>query len=426
MRVLVVGGGGREHALVWKLAQSPRVERLFCAPGNAGIEMLATCVPIRATDMEGLLELVRREKIDLTVVGPEGPLAAGIVDRWESEGLKIFGPERRAAALEASKVFAKEFLQRHGIPTARAAVFSAPDAARAYVRSLGAPCVVKADGLAAGKGVVVAATVAEAERAIEDMMVRRVFGAAGEKVLIEEKLEGEEASVIALTDGRSVLPLLPAQDHKAVYDGDQGPNTGGMGAYAPAPVVGESTLQRVCQEILEPVVRGLAAEGVVYRGALYAGLMLTKDGPKVLEFNVRFGDPETQPLLYLLQSDLLPALEATREGRLDEVELSWHPGAALCVVLAAAGYPGAARLGDEIQGLEELAAEEEVMVFHAGTKREDGRWLTAGGRVLNVTARGRNLLEARERAYQAVKRLSFAGMHYRRDIGLKALKYLEG
>ncbi|RDV84831.1 phosphoribosylamine--glycine ligase [Ammonifex thiophilus] len=426
MRVLVVGGGGREHALVWKLAQSPRVERLYCAPGNAGIERLATCVPIKATDLEGLLAFARQEKIDLTVVGPEAPLAAGIVDLWEQAGLRIFGPSKQAATLEASKVFAKTLMQRYGIPTARAAIFASPEEAKACVRSWGAPCVVKADGLAAGKGVVVAATVEEAEKAIEDMMVRRVFGAAGKRVLIEEKLEGEEASVIALTDGKAVLPLLPAQDHKPVYDGDKGPNTGGMGAYAPAPMVNQAMLERVQKEILEPAVRGLAAEGVVYRGALYAGLMLTGEGPKVLEFNVRFGDPETQPLLYLLESDLLEALEAALDGRLEEVKLSWHPGAAVCVVLAAAGYPGPARTGDEIKGLEELEDKEGIMVFHAGTRREGGRFLTAGGRVLGVTARGKDVREARERAYEAVKHISFPGMHYRRDIGLKALKYLEG
>lgn len=420
MKVLVVGGGGREHALVWKIAQSPRVRKIFCAPGNAGIAQQAVCVGIKADDLDGLLAFARTEAVDLTVVGPEAPLAAGIVDAFEAAGLKVFGPRREAARLEASKVFAKELMLRYGVPTAKAAVFDSPEAAKEYVRRCGGPCVVKADGLAAGKGVIVAESTAEAEAAIAEMMEAKVFGPAGARVLVEERLSGEEASVLALTDGETVLPLLPAQDHKPVFDGDKGPNTGGMGAYAPAPAVTPDLLRRIESEILIRAVRGLREEGITYKGVLYAGLMLTEEGPRVLEFNVRFGDPEAQPLLCLLTSDLVEAMEAVVEERLAGVRLAWHPGAAVCVVLAAAGYPGSCRKGDVISGLEELPPE--VTVFHAGTALADGKFVTAGGRVLGVTARGANVRAAIERAYAAVGRISFAGMHYRRDIGQKALK----
>lgn len=420
MKVLVVGSGGREHALVWKIAQSPRVKRVFCAPGNAGIAQHAVCVGIKAEDIHGLLAFASSERVDLTVVGPEAPLAAGIADAFEAAGLKIFGPRREAARLEASKVFAKEVMLRHGVPTARAAVFDSPADAKDYARRLRGPCVVKADGLAAGKGVVVAQNTAEAEAAIAEMMEAKAFGAAGARVLIEERLHGEEASVLALTDGEAVLPLLPAQDHKPVYNGDRGPNTGGMGAYAPAPVVTPELLSRIEQEILIPTVQGLKAEGVAYKGVLYAGLMLTQDGPKVLEFNVRFGDPEAQPLLCLWAGDLVEALEAVTDGNLQDVKLTWHPGAAVCVVLASAGYPGGYRKGCVISGLGDLPPE--VMVFHAGTGLRDGRLVTTGGRVLGVTARGRDIHDAIRLAYEAVDRISFEGMHYRRDIGQKALK----
>jgi len=419
LKVLVIGGGGREHALVWKIAQSTRVQKLFCAPGNAGIAQHAVCVGTGAEDIEGLLTFARSEGVELTVVGPEAPLAAGIVDAFEAAGLRIFGPRREAARLEASKVFAKEVMLRHGVPTAKAAVFDSPDDAKEYVRRHG-PCVVKADGLAAGKGVVVAEGPAEAEAAIAEMMEAKAFGAAGARVLVEERLYGEEASVLALTDGETVLPLLPAQDHKPVYDGDKGPNTGGMGAYAPAPVVTPELLSRIEQEILIPTIRGLKAEGVTYKGVLYAGLMLTQDGPRVLEFNVRFGDPEAQPLLYLWAGDLVEALEAVADGRLRDVKSAWHPGAAVCVVLASAGYPGSYRKGFVISGLGDLPPE--VMVFHAGTALKDRKLVTAGGRVLGVTARGRDVREATRLAYEAVGRISFEGMHYRRDIGQKALK----
>ncbi len=419
MKVLVIGGGGREHALVWKISQSPRVRKIYCAPGNAGIAAQAECVDLSAEDVGGLLAFAQAEDVDLTVVGPEAPLAAGIVDVFEAAGLRIFGPGRAAARLEASKVFAKRVMQRYGIPTADGCVFDAPEAARKYVRQLSGPCVVKADGLAAGKGVIVADNYAEAEAAITDIMERKVFGAAGERLLVEERLYGAEASVMALTDGETVLPLLPAQDHKPVLDGDKGPNTGGMGAYAPAPAVTPALLRRIEAEILLPTVRGLAAEGIVYKGVLYAGLMLTPAGPRVLEFNVRFGDPETQPLLYLWAGDLIEAVEAVIDGELRGVKLAWHPGTAVCVVLAAAGYPGGYRKGDVINGLEDVPRD--IAVFQAGTARKDGCLVTAGGRVLGVTARGADAREAVERVYAAVGGINFDGMHYRRDIGQKAL-----
>ncbi|MEW5762142.1 MAG: phosphoribosylamine--glycine ligase [Bacillota bacterium] len=429
MRILVVGGGGREHALVWKLAQSPRVQKLFAAPGNAGIAELATCVDIAAEDTEGLLALVRQEKIDLTVVGPEAPLVGGLVDAFQKArcaGLlgsgRIFGPTRRAAAIEGSKVFAKELMQKYGIPTARAAVFDNPAAARSYIKELGAPCVVKADGLAAGKGVIVADDMAAALDAVEIIMVRRAFGAAGQRVLIEERLEGEEASVLAFSDGERVLPFLPAQDHKRIFDGDRGPNTGGMGAYAPAPACTPEVLREVEERILLPTVRALKAEGAPYVGVLYAGLMLTADGPKVLEFNARFGDPETQPLMCLMAGDLLELIEAALDGELERVRPVWHPGAAVCVVMAAEGYPGPYRKGDPIVGLADVPPD--VVVFHAGTARRDGELVTAGGRVLGVTARGADLAEAVARAYDAAGRIHFAGVHYRHDIGRKGLTRL--
>lgn len=420
MKVLVIGGGGREHALVWKIIQNPRVEKVFCAPGNAGIGQLAACLDIKAEDIKGLLTFARDEDISLTVVGPEAPLAEGIVDVFETAGLAVFGPRQKAARLEASKVFAKEIMLRCGVPTAKAGVFDAPEPAKEYIRRLNGPCVVKADGLAAGKGVIVADDPEEAEAAVTSIMEERAFGAAGGRILVEEKLTGEEASVMALTDGETVLPLLPAQDHKPVYDDDRGPNTGGMGAYAPAPVVSPNLLRRIEAEILLPTIRGLAAEGIVFKGVLYAGLMLTAEGPRVLEFNVRFGDPEAQPVLSLLENDLVDVIEAVIAGRLRRVKLTWRPGASVCVVLAAAGYPGSYRKGDVITGLEDMPSD--VIVFHAGTGLKDGRLVTAGGRVLGVTARGADVREAIDRAYKAVEGIKFEGMHFRRDIGRKALK----
>jgi len=420
MRILVVGGGGREHALVWKIAQSPRVKKIYAAPGNPGMDGLATCVSVAAEDIGGLTALARQEEIDLTVVGPEAPLAAGLADAFKAEKLRVFGPDAAGARIESSKAFAKRVMARAGVPTAAYREFTDYAEADAYVRRLDKPCVVKADGLAAGKGVIVADRPVEALQALEDMLTKGAFGDAGRRVLVEERLEGEEASVLAFTDGETVRPLLPAQDHKQVFDGDRGPNTGGMGAYAPAPVCTPEILRRVQDEILVPTVRALREEGIVYRGVLYAGLMITPSGPKVLEFNARFGDPEAQPLLALIKSDLVDVMEAVVEGRLDEITLSWEPGAAVCVVLAASGYPGAYPKGDVIEGLDE--AEQEALVFHAGTRRRNGQLVTAGGRVLGVTSRGAHLAEAIDRAYRAVSKIHFEGMHFRRDIGRKGLR----
>ncbi|RKO66970.1 phosphoribosylamine--glycine ligase [Desulfofundulus salinus] len=419
MKVLVVGGGGREHALVWKLKQSPRVKEIFCAPGNAGIASLARCVPIGAEDISGLVAFARQEKIDLTVVGPEGPLTMGIVDSFNEAGLAIFGPTARAAAIEGSKVLAKELMAKYDIPTARFAAFSDAGEAAAYIRKLNAPCVLKADGLAAGKGVIVCRTVEEALGAVEDIMVKGVFGAAGSRVVVEEYLTGQEVSILAFTDGETVIPMLPAQDHKQVYDGDRGPNTGGMGAYAPAPVCTPEVYQTALEKILIPTVRAMAAEGRPYRGVLYAGLMVTDEGPRVLEFNARFGDPEAQPVLMLLETDLVEVIEAVLSGRLAEKEIRWQPGAAVCVVLASGGYPGPYRKGYPISGLDRVPSD--VLVFHAGTALEDGRVVTAGGRVLGVTAAAETIAAAIEKAYAAVEQIHFEGMHYRRDIGRKAL-----
>jgi len=419
MRILVVGGGGREHALVWKLRQSPRVTEIFCAPGNAGIARLAECVDIAAEDIPGLLDFARRREIDLTVVGPEGPLTRGIVDSFSEAGRRIFGPTARAAAIEGSKVLAKEIMKKYGIPTARYEVFDHAPAAAAYIRRHGAPCVVKADGLAAGKGVIVCRTVDEALQAVETIMVERAFGAAGDRVVVEECLTGQEVSVLAFTDGETVVPMVPAQDHKQVFDGDRGPNTGGMGAYAPAPVCTPEIYRLAREEILLPMVRAMAAEGRPYRGVLYAGLMVTPHGPRVLEFNARFGDPEAQPVLMLLESDLVAIMEAVLEGRLAETPVRWRPGAAVCVVLAAGGYPGAYRRGDPIDGLD--AVPPGVEVFHAGTARQDGRVVTAGGRVLGVTAAAGDIPAAIALAYAGVERIHFPDMHFRRDIGRKAL-----
>jgi phosphoribosylamine--glycine ligase len=418
MRILVVGGGGREHALVWKIARCPRVTEIYCAPGNAGIAGLANCVPIAADDIEGLLAFARRAGIDLTVVGPEAPLVAGIVDAFQAAGLPVFGPSRAAARLEGSKIFAKELMQAAGIPTARHTAFMEAGTALAYLEEHPGPVVVKADGLAAGKGVVVAPDTATAREAVTAMFGGR-FGPAGQRVIIEEHLEGEEVSILALCDGETVIPFLPSQDHKRVGEGDTGPNTGGMGAYAPVPFYTPEIAGEVEEKILRPTVRAMAAAGCPYRGVLYAGLMLTREGPKVLEFNCRFGDPETQPLMLLLQSDLVELMLATINGELAGTKIDWCPGAAAGVVLAAGGYPGPYARGEVITGLE--AVPPGVEVFHAGTALVDGQVVTAGGRVLCVTARGENLQAALDRVYAGIKAINFAGMHYRRDIGYRAL-----
>jgi len=426
MRILVVGSGGREHALVWKIARSQHITRLVCAPGNPGIAELAECVPIAATDVDGLAAFASENEIDLTIVGPEAPLCAGIADVFQARGRRIFGPTRRAAQLEGSKVFCKQFLLKCGVPTARAGIFKDASAARDYVRQCGAPVVVKADGLAAGKGVTVAESVADADRAIDDIMERRVFGNAGAQVVIEECLTGEEASVMALVDGRTFRVLASSQDHKRALDGDRGPNTGGMGAYSPTPAVGADVSGPI-DDIFNRTLKGLQAEGIDYRGVLYAGLMLTKDGPKVLEFNCRFGDPETQVVVPRMDFDLARAAHATADGRLGELKLKWKPEPAVCVVMASAGYPGGFERGRPIEGLKEASELANVTVFHAGTKRDArGGVVTDGGRVLGVTALGDNVAQAARRAYEAVERIHFDGAQFRRDIAARAIRRWPG
>ena len=422
MRVLVIGGGGREHALVWKISQSPRVSKIFCAPGSAAIGELAELVPIGVEQIEKLAEFAAKEKIGLTVVGPELPLTLGIADLFEAQGLKIFGPNKAAAQLEGSKAFAKEILQQNGIATAASGTFTDSGAAKEYLAQQKAPYVIKADGLAGGKGVIICQSRAEAEGAIDEILVRKAFGVAGDKLVIEEFLAGEEASFMVLTDGAHVLPLASSQDHKRVFDNDQGPNTGGMGAYSPAPVVTATMDERILCEIVTPLLAGLKKRNIDYRGVIYVGLMITEAGPKVLEFNARFGDPECQPIMMRLKSDLIPLLEAAVERRLDRVRAEWHEASAVCVVLTTKGYPGAYDKGAEIHGLDQLTNWQSGFVFHAGTAQEKDRWITSGGRVLGVTARGKQIAEAVDEAYRAVGKISWDGMHYRKDIARRALK----
>ncbi|MFN3395269.1 MAG: phosphoribosylamine--glycine ligase [Thermodesulfovibrionales bacterium] len=421
MKVLVIGGGGREHAIVWKLSQSRHVDKIYCMPGNAGIAEIAECIDVN-NDFDALLDFVKYEWIDLTIVGPEAPLSKGIVDIFEKEGRKIIGPNREASRLEASKVFAKDFMRRYGIPTAQYKVFTSYVHAEDYVRFKGAPIVVKADGLAAGKGVFVAKTIDEAIDALRLIMKEKAFGEAGERVVIEDCLDGEEASFMAFCDGRTVIPMVSSQDHKRVFDNDEGPNTGGMGAYSPAPVITKEIEDIVMKKIMNPVMKGMMAEGMRYKGILYAGLMI-KDGlPYVLEFNCRFGDPETQPVLTRLQTDLVDISFAILEERLSEIEIKWRPDASVCVVLASRGYPGKYDKGKIIKGLDKFKDTKDLFIFHAGTAYNNGDVITAGGRVLGVTALGKDIAEARERAYKAIRDIHFEGMHFRKDIALKALK----
>jgi phosphoribosylamine---glycine ligase len=419
MNVLVIGSGGREHALCWAIAASPLVDRVYCAPGNAGIAEDAECVPVAASDTAGLIAFCRKAEVDLVVVGPEAPLVAGLVDALEAEGIATFGPSKAAAALEGSKGFLKDLCTREGIPTAAYRRFRDAAAAKAYIAAQGAPVVVKADGLAGGKGVTVAATLAEAYAAVDMALGGGRFGAAGAEIVVEEYLEGEEASFFALVDGVNALPLAAAQDHKRVGDGDTGPNTGGMGAFSPTPLVTPALEGAVMERMILPTVRAMARAGRPFKGVLYAGLMLTGAGPKLLEYNVRFGDPECQVLMRRLMSDIVPALIATRDGILKEVDLRWYDEAALCVVMAARGYPDDPRRGSEIGGLDAAASGSEVKIFHAGTKRDGARLLADGGRVLGVTALGGDLAVARERAYGAVDKIEWPGGFCRRDIGLR-------
>ena len=422
MKILVVGGGGREHALVWKIAQSPKVSEIYCAPGNAGISGQAKLIPVKSNDLDGLLRFASKEEIDLTIVGPEDPLTRGVVDLFESKGLSIFGPSQKAAEIEGSKAFAKEMMRKNRIPTASYEIFEDPKEAARYIGKQSPPVVIKADGLAAGKGVIICKTLEEATEWVDRIMVKKTFGEAGKRVVVEECLTGEEASFIAFTDGRTILPVASSQDHKAVFDGDLGPNTGGMGAYSPAPVVTGQVHERILKEILEPLIHGMAGEGRAYKGALYAGVMIREGVPKVLEFNARFGDPETQPVLMRMKGDIVPILEACIKGNLSQFEIEWDSRATVCVVMVSKGYPENYEKGKVIEGLEEVSQMEDVFVFHAGTALKNGKTLTNGGRVLGVTGMGRDIPAAIERTYQAVKKITWDGVHYRTDIAQKALR----
>jgi len=420
MKILIIGGGGREHALAWKIAQSPQVTTLFCAPGNPGTAQGATNLDIPADDLNRLLAFALEQSIDLTVVGSEQPLVLGLADRFQERGLKVFGPSAKAAQLEGSKAFSKNLMQKYSIPTAAYAAFDDPKEARAYLKGK-VPQVVKADGLAAGKGVFVCANEAEAVAAIGQIMNDKIFGESGNRIIIEERLEGQEVSLLAFTDGTTVLPMEAAQDHKAVFDGDTGPNTGGMGAYSPAPIFTPELKQKVIDQIMVPAVNGMRAEGTPYQGVLYAGLMITPSGPKTLEFNARFGDPETQPLMVRMQSDIVPIMEACADGTLDSCSLEWKRDTAVCVVMASEGYPGLYEKGRPIRGLDQANSLPGVTVFHAGTQQVGDDIVTSGGRVFGVTALGGNVKKAIEKAYQAVDKIQWQGAQFRKDIGQKAL-----
>lgn len=420
MKVLVVGSGGREHALCWKIAQRPDTE-VYVAPGNIGMVDVATLVNIKVDDIAGLVDFAKAEGIDLTVVGPELPLTLGIVDAFQEAGLACFGPNKAAAKLEGSKAFSKELMKKYGIPTAAFDTFTDVDKAKAFVDEIGVPCVVKADGLAAGKGVIICMTREEADKAIEDMLTDHAFGDASATIVIEEYMVGPEVSVLAFADGKSVLPMVSAQDHKRIFDGDKGPNTGGMGAYSPAPVYTEALSTEVNKTIIEPTIAAMAAEGTPFTGILYTGLMLTEKGPRVLEYNVRFGDPETQPIMVRMKSDIVELFQACVDGKLDEATLEWHDEAAVCVIMASGGYPASSEKGVPIHGLDDIAAEEAI-VFHSGTAEKDGEIVTNGGRVLGVTAKDATIKGAIDKAYAAVEKINFDHMQFRRDIGARALQ----
>ena len=425
MKVLIVGSGGREHAIAWKIKQSPLVEKIFIAPGNAGTAHVGENVDIAVNDFQGLTDFAKSEKIGLVFVGPDDPLVDGIVDFLQEKGLNVFGPNKKAAIIEGSKLFTRDLLKKYGIPNAEYASFKNPEKAKEYLHQVGAPIVVKANGLALGKGVVVAETIEEAEKAIDAMMVDKAFGEAGNMILLEEKLIGEEASYFVFSDGKNIIPMVSSQDHKRIFDEDQGPNTGGMGAYSPAPIVTKEMEQRVLKEIMQPTVDAMAKEGRTFKGILYAGLMISEQGPKVVEFNCRFGDPETQVLLPRLVSDIVPIVQACIDGTLAEQKVKWSEKACCCVVMASGGYPGKYEKGKEISGLEKAGSLQDTVVFHAGTKKEGEKILTNGGRVLGVTALGNSIKESIENSYKAVKKISFEEAQYRKDIGQKALRRLE-
>jgi phosphoribosylamine--glycine ligase len=424
MKVLVLGSGGREHAIVWKLKQSPRVEKLYCAPGSSGITADAECVAVDLKSLDSIVQLANRLNPDVTVVGPELPLTLGVVDEFQRRGWRIFGPTKAAAQLESSKSFSKEFMQRHRIPTAHYAICVKKSELKDALAHFHTPIVVKADGLAAGKGVVIAQTKDEAQRVAEEMLSGKMLGEAGSRVVLEEFLNGEELSFLVMSDGERVVPLVASQDHKRVFDGDQGPNTGGMGAYSTDQIIDAGMRDWLVAHIARPVIAGMKAEGAEYKGILYCGIMMTARGPMVLEFNCRFGDPETQPIMMRMESDLLAAIEASIEGRVSEGDFRWSPNPSVCVVMSSGGYPGTFEAGKHITGIEDADRMYGVKVFHAGTNRRDGEYYTSGGRVLGVTARGSDLPEAVERAYDAVMKIRFDGMHYRKDIAARGLKHL--
>ncbi len=420
MKVLIVGGGGREHALCWKIKDSILVKEVYCAPGNGGTALIAKNIPIKAEDVNGIVDFAKNNKIELVIIGPEAPLNLGIVDMLSKEGIMAFGPSKKAALLEGSKVFAKNIMKKYNIPTASFEVFEEPEMAKEYIKKIGAPLVVKADGLAAGKGVYVCKTEEEALNAIDDIMVKKIFGSAGDKVVVEECLEGEEASFLVFTDGKTVIPMDSSQDHKRIFDNDEGPNTGGMGAYSPAPVVSKEVFDKVMEKVIYPTIMGMEKEGSPFKGVLYAGLMIKDGEPYVLEFNTRFGDPEAQPLLMRIKNDIVPVLIGCIDGKLENEYLLWQQKHSVCVVIASGGYPADYKKGYEIKGLEDIN-DENIYVFHAGTKLVDGKIYTDGGRVLGVTALGDNIKEAIDNAYKAVGKIYFEGMHYRKDIGRRAI-----
>ncbi len=422
MKILVIGSGGREHAMVWKLSQSKKVKKIFCAPGNSGIKEIAELVDVKSDDVPNLLGFAKNNKIDLTVVGPEAPLVKGIVDIFGENGLKAFGPFKDVAMLEGSKVFSKNIMKKFGLATADFKVFDNPNNAKKYLNEKGIPIVIKADGLAAGKGVIIPKTIEEGLKAIDSIMVERIFGDSGNRIILEDCLEGEEASMLVFTDGKNIMPLESSQDHKRIFDNDIGPNTGGMGAYSPAPVVTKDMLEEIIKNVFRPVIDGLKKEGKVYKGVLYAGLMITKNGPMVLEFNVRFGDPETQAILPRLKSDLADIMMACTDGTLDKIDVKWDKSPCISVVCASKGYPDEYEKNKEIFGLEEAKKIKDVIIFHAGTKNKNGKILTNGGRVLGVTSLGKDIESAKLNVYNAIEHIKFEGMQYRKDIGDRAIK----